>query len=632
MSRHVQGRGWGRALALAALLALLLCGACASTSAAVEDDGATWRLEQPLPPVLPNGRTSSTPIGLGKIGDIEFWAPNRGLLITAGNPPTIPPGVWAYNGVTWHELASVCGATDGHIAWAGPDEFWTVSDGRPGQASIEGTPPLEDNTLCHFAGGEVVGSYASLAFRPSSYQAMHGAACFGPEDCWFGGENLPEGQVGAFHLHWDGQNLNAEPGPQGHAVEDMRCFGGLLYESVRVKSDDLLNEPEPPTEPSDIHEIEPAGIQPPFVSLFPGLPEYSSEEFPEALDFPHLSSDEDALWGAADPVVPTPPGSAPAEVTLLRYAGGQWTEPIGPLRGGERPNPFTKEPHEEFGPHAKNEAVNSIAAEPPDEAERETGGESAWLALTSGENAHEEPNASALLARVSSDGAVAERQSLPSSQEQLEGVGPKGGAGQIACAAPHDCWMATSQGWLFHLAPEGERTLPEDTDPNFSKLITFRPADAGIPPIVPDAPPADDSGLPGEVPPVLGTLPETATPERETKVTVPLISNVHTHLVHGTTLQLSFHLAVRARVQLIAKRRKTVVAKTAMTTFAAGNRKLQVLLSRTRWPTKLDLQSHALAPLPTVSTKSTNATTNSVTTRFAQLPKFAFSSRLGPFN
>ena len=59
-------------------------------------------LEQPLPPNFPTGEIASTPIGLGRIGDIEFWAPNRGLLITAGNPPTIPAGIWAYNGVGWH--------------------------------------------------------------------------------------------------------------------------------------------------------------------------------------------------------------------------------------------------------------------------------------------------------------------------------------------------------------------------------------------------------------------------------------------------------------------------------------------------------------------------------------------------
>jgi hypothetical protein len=146
-----------RVAALVVVVALALGGG-PFVSVASADEGSAWHLEQPLPPELPSGQKASTPIGLGRIGDIEFWGPNRGLLITAGNPPTIPPGVWVYNGVSWHELASVCGATDGRIAWAGPDEFWTVSDGRPGQASIEGTPPLEDNTLCHFANGAVVGS------------------------------------------------------------------------------------------------------------------------------------------------------------------------------------------------------------------------------------------------------------------------------------------------------------------------------------------------------------------------------------------------------------------------------------------------------------------------------------------
>jgi hypothetical protein len=615
--------------ALALLTMVLLAGPLAARAAA--DEGASWRLEQPLPPELPDGHKSTTPIGLGKIGDIRFWAPNRGLLITAGNPPTIPPGVWFYNGVAWHELANVCGATDGRIAWAGADEFWTVSDGRPGQTSVEGTPPLADNTLCHFAGGEIVGSYGSIAFRPSSYQAMHGAACAGPEDCWFGGENLPEGRVGAFHLHWNGQSLAAEPGPQGHAVEDMSEFGGLLYESARVKSDDLLSDAEPPTEPSDLHAIEPNGIEPTFVSLFPGVPSYASEEFPEALDFPHLGSDESALWGAADPVAPKPEGSAAAEVTVFRFANGQWRQLIGPSPESGEPNPFTKAPGEESGPHEKNEAVNAIAAEPSDPGESETGRESAWLALGSGENSAKEPIAPALLARVSSNGTVSERQTLPSQQEQLEGAGPKGAADKISCPAPHDCWLATSQGWLYHLSPEGERTLPEDTDPDFAGLITSRPPDAGIPPIVPDAPPADNSGLPGERPSLAGVLTEIPEGPAESRVTVPLISNVHSRLMHGTTLALSFHLAAKARVRLIAKRKKKVVASTSNKTFAAGNRTLALRLNRNRWPTKLDLQSHALAPLPTVSTRGSGAASDSVGTGFVTLPRVPSLSELGPF-
>jgi len=84
--------------ALAVLVLSLIVVFAAATPAAAQE--ATWRLEQPPPPPPPPGVSeSSLPIPLGEIGDIEFWAPNRGLLITRGNEPTIPAGVWAYNGV-----------------------------------------------------------------------------------------------------------------------------------------------------------------------------------------------------------------------------------------------------------------------------------------------------------------------------------------------------------------------------------------------------------------------------------------------------------------------------------------------------------------------------------------------------
>jgi hypothetical protein len=46
-----------------------------------------------------------------------------------------------------------------------------------------------------------------------------------------------------------------------------------------------------------------------------------------------------------------------------------------------------------------------------------------------------------------------------------------------------------------------------------------------------------------------------------------------------------------------------------MHTFAAGNRKLLVALNVHKWPTKLDLQTHALEPLPTVSVRGAGTTT-----------------------
>src|SRR5580693_3564689 len=242
-------------LALVPLLASVAGSALAAPAGAEGlPAGAEWRLEQPSPPASPSAVEESLglPVGLGRIGDIAFWAPNRGALITAGNGSTVKPGVWVYNGEAWHALTAqtpeegICGASDGRIAWAGPDEFWTVSNGRPGQApDSEGNPPsLEDNTLCHFKVNqegqfEIVKSYASLAFQSTSYQAMNAAACISETDCWFGGEPLPAPGVGSFQLHWNGSTLEAEPYlAEGYPVEDMQTFEGEIFESVLLSQAD----------------------------------------------------------------------------------------------------------------------------------------------------------------------------------------------------------------------------------------------------------------------------------------------------------------------------------------------------------------------------------------------------------
>jgi len=341
---------------------------------------AEWHLEQPeAPPPPPGVERASSTVGLGRIGDIEFARPNLGLLITAGNPPTIPPGVWGYDGSSWRPLTGegpggrgICGATDGRVAWAfagvnaaGEEEFdfWTVSDGRPGQITEHGAP-LEDNTLCHFKGsvrqpGQVAGSYGSLAFRPDSYQPMHAAGCLSQDDCWFAGDPLPAGSQspGSFHLHWDGSAVHESPNPQGHAVEDMRAFelqappaegpGALapryLFESVQLAKSDKVSEEESPASPSLLHLITPIGAQPTFLSLTPGVPLYGEAELPTALGFLHLGADEAGLWGAANPVsFGNPEG---AEVTILRQtAQGTWSQLLGPNTDPAGGNPFTKYP------------------------------------------------------------------------------------------------------------------------------------------------------------------------------------------------------------------------------------------------------------------------------------------------
>ncbi|HTA36628.1 MAG TPA: hypothetical protein VK761_07940, partial [Solirubrobacteraceae bacterium] len=259
---------------------------------------------------------------------------------------------------------------------------------------------------------------------------------------------------------------------------------------------------------------------------------------------------------------------------------GQWTQILGPESGSDSA----------LGEYVD---VSGVAPEP--------GTDGAWLALARPREAEGPARVSAVVARLSANGTI-ETQTLPSASEVAEGVGPKGAAKQITCPAFNDCWMTTTQGWIFHLAPAGERQLSEDHSQAFSKLITFRPADAGLPQVTPDAPPPDDSG---ELPATASKGSLVAIPEvPESKVRESLLSNIRSRLLKGTTtLELRFHLAVKARVQLIAKRKKLVVAHTPARTFAGGERKLLLPLNRNKWPTKLNLQTHPLAPLPLVSTR-----------------------------
>ncbi len=638
--RRVLPRIWTLLLP-AVLVCAYMCGSPAvSVAAEGGEGGAVWSLEQPSPPKAPPGTPElSLPIGLGQIGDIEFWEPNRGLLITHGNGKAIPPGVWAYDGVEWREIAEVCGATEGSIAWAGPDEFWTVSDGRPGQVSessgtqFERQVPLEDNTLCHFAGGSVVGSYAHPAGEADSYQAMHAAACIPPlppavnsEDCWFGGDSLPEPQLGAFHLHWNGGGLEAEPYPgEGHAVESMSVLEGVLYESVRVRAEDPVAKEE--SRYPVLHTIEPEA-SPPIAPEAAEPPLYGSfGELSDGLEFLHLSSAEGALWGAAgkSPKA-TAPGEEAGQVTVVRRVQGVWSQPFGPgsPTSGIPAHPLghvlASEAEEQrlLGGEAKAAAVSGIAAEP--------GSEDAWLALRAPTGAGE--GVSAVLVHISAVGKVLGAQTLPTKAEAEAGVGPKGAAARISCPALENCWMATTEGWLFHLAPEGERTMRPNEISGFHNVIAYRPLDQGLPQVVADAPPPDTSGLDEEgfvVPKIVKG--EKSKPSSESKVQLPLLSRLHSKLIHHTTLQLSFHLAVKARVRLLAKRHGRLVASTRTLTLKAGSRTLSLGLNPRSWPTKLSLQTHALAPLPLVSSvtgEGANVTT--VSTGLVVLPHGALTS------
>lgn len=538
------------ALAVAALAAVAAPAAVA----------ATWRSQQPVSAGI------GVPTEIGEVGDIEFRAPNRGMLITAGNGG-VPAGLFAYDGTGWYRYSTVCGGHQGRIAWAGPNDFWTISDQQVGQET--GAGPAQHISLCHFVDGAVVASYAEPVGVPYSYLPMNAAACNGPSDCWFGGQRLP-GTVnaGAFHLHWDGSTLTAIPSltatqptlaDPGRTVVGLAHFGGRFYEGVSVREGDMAPN-EPVFQPYFIHQVSGPTAAHPFAPLAiqGGIVYDEAEEAtPEQLQGFQLSAGGEALWAASGA------RERPAEVVVLRKAASQ---------------PFAQvhlaDPGDVFRP---GDEVHGLAAEP--------GGGAAWLAITRvGEM---EGSGPAELVRVHADGSVEEPVSLPAGTEP---IGLKGTAGPIACPAAEQCWTATERGWLFHLGPD----LPQDTDPLLHVLVTYRPPDASLPSVPPVGLPEDNSGLASPYEREEEAAPE-ALPGAGERPLRRLLSHVHQRLIDGRVLELRFVLSAKARVRLVAWRRRSVVAKTPRLTMAKGPHRLRLRLNPKRWPTKLDFQAHAVA-------------------------------------
>lgn len=575
--------------ALPAALALLLAGA--PVAAPADDGDASWQFapaEAPPPP--PGVEPSKFPAALGEIGDIAFYSPNRGVLITAGNS-FVPAGLYAYDGVSWHQLSTKCGATDGRIAWAGPDEFWTISDQRPGQITSGGADgfDLQDISLCHFLNGQIVGSYALPIDEPDSYRPMDAAACDGPDDCWFGGALGEEPDSGAFHLYWNGSALSALYSPQDHAVASMSTADEQIYESVQLAPGDVYGS-ESATSPTLLHTIVPSDSGDVFHDVFPTeasctafcptLPDYGTDGSgrtvaPDTLAGLALSSDwspsgdgpaSQQLWAVAGPDSTTPPaGEGSAHPVVLRYSDEAWTQIV--------PNLTT---------FAAGEDPIGVAADPGEQA--------AWITLASeDEVAHVD-----LLS--SSDGgqtwAVSERDELGPEQ----GVGPRGQAGPIACPSAHECWLATSQGWLFHLT-DGAQLAP-DTDPFFDGadgVIEYRPPDNGVPEELPDQP-SEVESLP-DLEPLESASSAARTTEQPVKIVASakpaLVQHARSHLLRGDVLELTFTLTGSAHVQLLASRHGRVVARTRRETLRKGSHTLKLKLNPRQWPTKLDLNASA---------------------------------------
>lgn len=544
-----------RATAAALAVAAAVAAGVASVPSLARAE-ATWRLEQPAPPA---GARFKVP--LGTPDDMQFYAPNEGLLSVEGNA-AVPTGLLFWNGRAWHQLSTVCGGSGeaSRIAWAGPDEFWVITEpSEPRVGSGLG--------LCHFKNGVVVGSYSTALQSPDPFRPMDAATCDGPNDCWFAGIGSadPTGQhVGAFHLHWDGTNLTSSYQPQGRGVSGLAYFDGTFYESTlagRQGGDTIdpvtLATPEPDG-PILIHELIANTFRdaPFFPELSPGVPR-------DGIELLSAKSDGTDLWfsggGAASGPAAPHEGSFPSPPIAVHYNGTFFLlARIDPaLFGGE-------------------DRFVGIAPVP--------GTENAWVA----DQALAERGSATDKAKVALIGAggSATIDTLPAS-----GAG-RGSAQLVAATGPEEAWMVTSAGWLFHYT--NGAMLPENNDPNWAGTITIRPNES-VEQFVADTPPPDDSKL-LEPPPV---QVETKPPSEPMQLVIPaLLKNIKVSR-HGLTVTISFQLTRLAKVQLVAKLHGRVVARTRDERMKPGRRKLTLTFQRNRWPDALSFKTKELTkPTP----------------------------------
>ncbi len=548
-------RATGTLLAGVAVVAAL-----ASAAPGIARGEATWRLEQPAPPA---GAAYKVPLGVPD--DMEFYAPNEGLMSVQGNA-VVPTGLLFWNGRSWHQLSTVCGGSGevSRIAWASAEEFWVITEpSEPRVGSGLG--------LCRFEDGVVVGSYSTPYQSPEPFRPMDAAACSGPDDCWFAGigSEDPSGQhIGAFHLHWDGTNLISSYQSQARGVSGLAYFDGAFYESTLVGTQEgdrtdpvALAKPEPDG-PVLVHKlVDETFLDTGFLTFpYPGVPS-------EGTELLSAKADESSLWfsggGAASGPDAPKEGSVHAPPVAVRYTGTYFDQV--PLETSI------------FGDEGR---FVEIAPVP--------GSEDAWVA----DQALSERGSATDYAKVALIGAdgSATLQTLPAS-----GAG-RGSAQLVAAIGPEEAWMVTSAGWLFHYT--NGNVLPEDTDSNWAGTITVRPNES-IEQFVADTPPPDDSQL-FAPPPVAVETHGTAEPPPE--VIPALLKDVKVSR-RGLTVTIGFDLTRLADVRLVAKLHGKVVARTRDERLGAGRHSLSLRLQRKRWPSGLSFVTKELTkPKPVPAT------------------------------
>jgi hypothetical protein len=556
-----------RRLAAAAAAAGALA---AAAPAAAHADAPAWVPAQPAPPA-----GSPFPTPLGSVADLQFYAPNRGLLITGGTA-TVAKGLYVYDGSGWRSYATVCGSATGRIAWAGADEFWTVSD--PAIPTATGEAAL---TLCHFNGGTVTGSYAVPDGIADAYTRMTGAACASPTDCWFAGDARTAANgahTGTFHLHWDGARIAIVDGPAGRGATSLATSAGKVYETLAqgARFDGgaaAINAPS--GAPALLQTLTAAAGQAPDAYQPRPVPDVAAGD----TELLSASSDGTQLWvggGGASSGPQYGDDPAPRPPLLARgVAGGAVADvPLRTLPDGTA--------------LSETAVFDHVAAIP--------GTDQAWAAL----DEHDEAGniqARARLVRVAADGTILEDVRLPGDGQVL------GAIESITCTGPTDCWAATVRGWLFHWTDGTPQA--QDTDPAFTRLVTQRPADGRTPVFTPDTLPVDDSLL--YAPPSDAALPAPILAEDDGTPTTlkALLARIRSKLLKHNVLRVSFTLRRTARVGLVASRRGKTVARAKVRTLRPGRRALQLKLNKKHWPTKLRFQTRELDRRLTSGTSGT---------------------------
>lgn len=536
-------------------LAVLL--AAAGTVAAIVAGSAsaagTWRLEQPAPPA---GAPFKVP--LGTPGDLSFYAPDRGLLAVDGNA-TIARGLYFYDGGSWRRLSTVCGGGGDttRIAWAGPDEFWTITEpSLPRVGAGVG--------LCHFKAGQVVGSYSTPSQSSDPYRTMNSAACNGPNDCWFGGigSQDPGGRrIGSFHVHWDGVRLSTFYAPQGRGVSDIVPFGGSFFETtlVGIQREDresavslVTKEPQPRL----IHRISGQAF-----TNAPSVPVVREDVPVDGTELLAADQDGSDLWfvgggAASGPSAPAGGGIVPRPPIAIRKAGD-----------------FLQEVPIEDGTFPLTSRFGDVAAVP--------GSDEAWVTVVPYAD-RASKTAKARVARIAPDGTVAELDTLPGS-----GAG-RGSAARIAFTGPDEGWMVTQAGWIFHYT--GGSVLEQNTDPAFATPITVRPNESAAQ-FIPDTPPVDDSLA--NAPPTIDPI---VVPPPDPVVIKALMKTITVKLrIRAKGRDLAFVVRFqnrrKARVQVFLKHKKRTVAKSKSRVYKPGTHTVVLPVTRKRYPDDLKLST-----------------------------------------